>query len=122
MEVDTKAPTIVTLQDNTTIAWDEATKEDLLPTTKKTVTMDLKETTTSPLLSHDGVISAMTKLLTCMIKHQEAKLRFKEEKADNRLKTWKKLPRIRQKVLLLGGGWKKTAVSQKISVRKCHRS
>ena len=94
---------MVPFQDDATIAWDEATKNEFIPTTKKTVTLDLTGTVKSPVLSHDGAISAMTKLSACMIKHQEAELRFKEEKADSRLKSWKKLPGIQQNVLLLGG-------------------
>ena len=117
MIAEIKAHTIAILQDNATIAWDKATKKDLLSTTKKAVTMDLTELTTSPLLSHDGAISAMTKLLACMIKNQEVKLRFKKEKSDNWLKAWKKLPRIHHNFLFLGG-WKKTALYQKISLRK----
>ena len=74
IEGDIKPPTIATLQDNATIAWDEATKKDLFPTTKETATLDLTEMTTPPILSHEGEISAMTKLLACMIKHQEAEL------------------------------------------------
>jgi len=94
---------MVPFQDDATIAWDEATKNEFIPTTKKTVTLDLTGTVKSPVLSHDGAISAMTKLSACMIKHQEAELRFKEEKADSRLKSWKQLPGIQQNVLLLGG-------------------
>ena len=45
----------------------------------------------------------MMKLSACMIKHQEAELRFKEEKSDTGLKAWKKLPKIQQNVLLFGG-------------------
>ena len=102
LDVVVKAPTIATLQDDATILWDNTTKDECLPPPKK-VTLDFTNTSTSSSGSHDGTISAMTKLSACMIKHQEAELRFKEEKSDTRLKAWKKLPKIQQNVLLLGG-------------------
>lgn len=85
--------------------------------TKKSATLDLTESTMSPILSHDWLISAMTNLSACIIKHQEADLRFKEEKSENWLKAWKKLPGIQQNILLLGR-WKKTALFQKSPVKK----
>ena len=88
-----KAPTIATLEDNATIAWDKITKEECIPAPKK-VTLDVTETSTFSSTPDDGAIFAMKKLSTCMIKHQEAELRFKEDKSDTSLKAWKKIPKI----------------------------
>ena len=103
LDAAVKAPTIAALQDEATITLDQATKDERLPPPKKKFTLDLTYTPTLSTSSHDGAISVMTKLSACMIKNQEAELRFKEEKSDNRLKAWKKLPKIQKNVLLLGG-------------------
>ena len=50
-----------------------------------------------------GAISAITKLSARKIKNQEATLRFLEEKVDNCMKTWRRLPKIQQNVIVLAG-------------------
>ena len=50
-----------------------------------------------------GAITAMTKLSERIIRHQENATKHQQEKEDNRLKSWKKLPKIQQDILLLGG-------------------
>ena len=45
----------------------------------------------------------MTKLSASMIKHQEAVLKAQEENSDSRMKAWRRLPKIQQNVILLGG-------------------
>ena len=54
-------------------------------------------------MSSDGAISAMTKLSESLVRNQEAALKASEEKVDNRLKAWEKLPKIQQDIILLGG-------------------
>ena len=50
-----------------------------------------------------GAISAMTKLSTSMIKHQEAAIEAQEGKSDSRMKAWRRLPQIQQIVIILSG-------------------
>ena len=50
-----------------------------------------------------GVATAMTKLAESIIVHQEASLKLKEEKTDQRTKAWSRLPMIQKNVILLGG-------------------
>jgi hypothetical protein len=45
----------------------------------------------------------MTKLSESIIRHQENSVKKQQEKEDNRLKSWNKLPKIQQNILLLGG-------------------
>ena len=66
----------------------------------------------------------MTKLSESTIKHQKAALKHQENKDDKRMKAWKKLPRIQQNVLLLGGidseGTGPTEITEKmLSVLGC---
>ena len=51
----------------------------------------------------DRVISAMTKLSASMVAHQAATLKKQEEKDDSTLKVWRRLPKLQQQVILLGG-------------------
>ena len=48
-------------------------------------------------------MTALTKLSMSIVKQQEAAIKNQEEKADNRLKSWRRLPKIQQNVILLGG-------------------
>ena len=48
-------------------------------------------------------MSAITKLSKSTIRHQEASVKHREDMDNNHLKSWKKLLKIQQNVLLLGG-------------------
>ena len=72
-------------------------------------------------VSSDGAISAMTKLSESLVRNQEAALKASEEKADNRLKAWKKLPKIQQDIILLGG-LKNVGQYRKSRRTKCSQS
>ena len=93
------APTAAPLQDDETITWEKETAAQSL---ERRALLPRREVVT-PALSTDGAITAMTKLSERLVKNQEAALKASEEKADNRLKAWKKLPKIQQDTILLGG-------------------
>ena len=101
LKKETKAPNMVTLQDDVTIAWEETTRLQCLgnPTPPKEI--DLTNTDRSDLSA--GAITAMTKLSDSMIKHQEAALKSQEDKSDSRMKAWRRLPKIQQNVIVLAG-------------------
>ena len=92
-------PTAAPLQDDETITWEKKTTAQSL---EKNALVPRLEVAT-PAMSTDGAITAMTKLSESLVKNQEAALKASEEKADNRLKAWKKLPKIQQDIILLGG-------------------
>ena len=98
---DIKSPTMVNVQNETTVDWEKATRLQLLGTPKPRTEIDLTNKDSSDLSA--GAISAMTKLSASMIRHQEATLKAQEEKSDSRLKAWRRLPKIQQNVILLGG-------------------
>lgn len=50
-----------------------------------------------------GAITALAKLSESVIAHQKLALQAHEDKQDNRLKAWHKLPKIQQNVILFGG-------------------
>ena len=67
----------------------------------------------------------MTKLSESIIKYQEAALKVQEEKSDARIKAWRKLPKIQQDVILLGGVDENRKVTDEpteemLSVLGCH--
>ena len=101
LEKDIKVPTMVALQDDDTLKWDETTRAQFI-TPPKPTTIDLSSTMQTSDLS-SGAISAMKKLSASMIKHQEAAIKAQEEKSDSRMKAWRRLPQIQQNVILLAG-------------------
>ena len=48
-------------------------------------------------------MTVLTKFSMSIVKQQEAAIKNQEEKANNRLKSWRRLPRIQKNVILLGG-------------------
>ena len=54
-------------------------------------------------LSIDSAMTALAKLSTSIVKQQEAAIKHQEEKSDNRLKSWKILPKIQQNMILQDG-------------------
>jgi len=102
LEKDIKVPVMMNLQDDDTLQWEKSTRDLELGTKKSPVTFDLAGSNQSSDLSA-GAISAMTKLSASMIKHQEATLKSQEEKGDNRMKAWRRLPKIQQNVIVLAG-------------------
>ena len=101
LEKEIKVPTMVALQDDDTLKWDETTRAQFI-TPPKPTTIDLSSTMKTSDLS-SGAIAAMTKLSDSMIKHQEAAIKAQEEKSDSRIKAWRRLPQIQQNVILLAG-------------------
>ena len=98
------APTTVPLQDETTMLWEKDSRARELP---QAPTESIPASTAAGPGAEappaGGATIAITKLAASMIKHQEAQLRAQEEKGDSRLKAWKKLPKIQQDIILLGG-------------------
>ena len=101
LKKETKAPNMVTLQDDVTIAWEETTRLQCLGNPKPPKEIDLTNTDRSDISA--GAISAMTKLSASMIKHQEFALKSQEDKSDSRMKAWRRLPKIQQNVIVLAG-------------------
>jgi len=92
---------MVTLQDNVTIEWEQATRLQCLGDQTPPKTIDLSIPDKSDLSA--GAISAMIKLWDSMIKHQEASRNSQEEKSDSCLKAWRRLPKIQENVIVLSG-------------------
>ena len=97
-----ECPNIAPLQDPETLEWDRATTDLCCPRAVVSPTIDLSQDNHVQNMS-SGAISAMTKLSDSMIRHQEAALRNQEEKSDTRMKAWRRLPKIQQNIILLGG-------------------
>ena len=91
-------PTTIQLQDEVTIAWEKETS-NLITDKNRTATA----TSTPSAIANSGAVTAMTKLSESIIEHQKSVIRMQEDKQDNRLKAWRKLPKIQQNVILLGG-------------------
>ena len=102
-------PTAAPLQDDETITWERETTAQSL----EKITLVPRPERTTPALPTDGTISAMTKIFESLVKNQEAALKANKEKVDNRLKAWKKLPKIQQDTILLGGVDESGEVSDK---------
>ena len=51
----------------------------------------------------DGTMTALTKLSMSIAKQQEAAIKMQEDKSDNMLKSWRRLPKIQQNIILQGG-------------------
>ena len=98
---DIPPPTSSPLQDEDTLEWEAQTRKSIFPPTQ---TFDLNNSSqsSSPQL-HDGAMTALTKLSMSIVKQQEAAFKNQEEKADTRLKSWRRLPKIQQNGILLGG-------------------
>ena len=54
-------------------------------------------------LSDHGASVALSKLADSICTYQQATIRNQAEKDDNRLKAWRRLPKIQQNIILLGG-------------------
>ena len=90
------------LSDPETLAWERETKRQNLAPTPSTVDLTEEAPKGAPAFAN-GAVAAMTKLSESTIKHQEAALKVQEEKSDSRIKAWRKLPKIQQDIILLGG-------------------
>ena len=99
---DVLPPVSAPLSDPETLAWERETKRQNLAPTPSTVDLTEEAPRGAP-ASANGAVAAMTKLSESIIKHQEAALKVQEEKSDSRIKAWRKLPKIQQDIILLGG-------------------
>ena len=98
---DIPLPTSSPLQDEDTLEWEAQTRKSIFPLTQ---TFDLNNSSQlSSSQLHDGAMTALTKLSMSIVKQQEAAIKNQEEKADTRLKSWRRLPKIQQNVIPLGG-------------------
>ena len=98
---DVKSPNMAALSDQESLEWEQQSRQECFPETQTS-------TITSPTVAPQGnfstgAITAMTKLSTCMIEQQKAVIKSQEDKSDSRLKAWKRLPKLQQNVILLGG-------------------
>ena len=91
-------PATSQLQDEVTIAWEKDTSSLIAAPTPVPPGVTGQSTN-----ANTGALTAMTKLSESIIEHQKSVLRMQEDKQDNRLKAWRKLPKIQQNVILFGG-------------------
>ena len=94
------SPPMQPFENEAALSWDTTTREVALQV-KANPAVDLTCTGTDG--PTNGAITAITKLSNSMIRHQEAALRKQEEKDDTSLKSWRRLPKLQQQVILLGG-------------------
>ena len=101
MREDIIPPPVTSLTNMESVEWERFTNHLILPPSTHSASstdgtrIPRKEDTS-------GAATAMTKLAV-IIAHQEASLKLKEKKADQRTKAWKWLPAIQRNVILLGG-------------------
>ena len=99
------SPGLSILEAPETVEWKKTTRESIFPEKASPTVVDLSNSQ-GPSGLQDGAITAMTKLSDSMIAHQRAAIKNQEEKADSRIKAWRKLPKLQQNVILFGGwGW-----------------
>ena len=96
------APNLSILDAPETQNWEKSTRDEIFPKKSTPQVVDLSTSSIHQGLP-SGTITAITKLSDTMIAHQEAALKNQEEKADSRLKAWRKVPKLQQNVILLGG-------------------
>ena len=94
-------PKFGNLQDEDSTTWFNTINASVQPAPSAPTMVDLTGGTSNTHKTHDGAVTAMTKLSESMIKHQEAVIRSQEEKSDPKLKAWNKLPAIQQNIILL---------------------
>ena len=94
------SPPMQPIDDTEALSWEKTTCEVALQS-EKNAFIDLSGAHTAGMKS--GTITAMTKLSASMIAHQAASLKKQEEKDDSTLKAWRRLPKLQQQVILLGG-------------------
>jgi hypothetical protein len=107
-EKEMKSPSMDIVQDDTTEEWAERTK---------IAELGQQDTNMAPMPSYPqgypfppqggdvnrGAIDAMTKLADSIVVTQEAALAASKSKDDPLLKAWKKLSRLSQNIIILGG-------------------
>ena len=95
------------LTDEETIAWEKSTRINVTPTEDQprtlTETQENEERASSNATLSDNASTAMTNLATSLTRYQEATIKAQEGKSDNRLKAWKRIPKIQQDIILFGG-------------------
>jgi hypothetical protein len=96
------APTTAPLTDAGSMAWERTTERECISANLTTATMNPNSSPPHHAVD-SGAITAMTKLSESIIKSQEAAAKNQLDRDDNRKKSWKKLPKIQQDILLLGG-------------------
>ena len=84
------------------LAWVKATWDDALGVPKDPSRIDLTDPSRESGMT-DGAITAMTELPTSMITYQAAAIKKQDEKNEFSLNVWRRLPKIQQQVILLGG-------------------
>jgi hypothetical protein len=90
------------IQDTASAAWDKTTLQEFCPQAlPPSSTTPTQQTNNAPGQYPMGTMNAITRLSDSMIKHQEATLKNQEEKADSRVKAWRRLPKITQNIILL---------------------
>lgn len=98
---DVMSPNMATLSDEESITWESSTRAECFP--KSTVSINLTNIISNHGDLSNRAITAITKLSDCMIQQHKAVIKSHEDKADLRLKAWKRLPKLQKNVILLGG-------------------
>ena len=92
-------PIMAPLQDPACLEWESATDIKKGPSVPPVVT----EAATTGTARSAGSDVVMMKLAESITKHNEVSQKWGEEKADPRLKAWRKLPKIQQNIIIYGG-------------------
>ena len=112
-------PVVSQIQDEATLNWERTSKQQVFPPQQQPI--DINGTSTplphvaSVPLSDSGAAVALSKPSDSLNLYHQGAMKSQAEHDDSRLKSWQRLPKVQQNIILLGGVTDQGSIPSKLT-------